>query len=63
VGIAGNVQANERDKFKLANGGKFELYPDVKPRKFIFYLLATNQAYNPGFINRPGSFTFISTYI
>jgi hypothetical protein len=55
VGIAGNVQANERDKFKLANGGKFELHPDVKPRKSIFYLLATNQAYNPGFINRPGS--------
>ena len=40
-GIAGKVQANERDKLKFANGGKFELYPDVEPRKSIFHLLVT----------------------
>jgi hypothetical protein len=39
AGIAGKVQANERNKLKLANKGKFELYPDVKPRKAIFYLI------------------------
>jgi hypothetical protein len=41
VGIAGKVQANERDKFKLLVQGKLELYPDVKPRKsvsFTFWL-------------------------
>jgi hypothetical protein len=37
MGIAGKVQANERDKLKLANGGKFELCLDAKPRKSIFY--------------------------
>jgi hypothetical protein len=46
VGIAGNVQANERDKLKIANGGKFESYPDVKPRKYLFHL-------NFGYNSRP----------
>jgi hypothetical protein len=36
VGIVGKCQANARDKMKLANGGTFELFPDVKPRKSIF---------------------------
>jgi hypothetical protein len=48
VGISGKVEANERDKLMLANGGKFELYPDVKPRKSTFLLLLTIQVFNPG---------------
>jgi hypothetical protein len=38
VGIAGKFQANERDKLKFANGGKFEfMYPEVKPIKKIYF--------------------------
>jgi hypothetical protein len=38
-------------------GGKFEfIYPEVKPRKSIFHLLATIQVFNPGLINSPDLF-------
>jgi hypothetical protein len=44
VGIAGKVQANERDKLKLANAGKFGLYLFVRPRKSIFLSFAYNSS-------------------
>jgi hypothetical protein len=53
AGIAGKVLANKRDKLKLANGGKFELYPNVKTRKSIFHFLLNSS-------NSPSCFTFIS---
>jgi hypothetical protein len=43
---------------KLDNEGKLQLYPDVKPRKSIFPLLATIRVFNPGFITSPDCFTF-----
>ena len=55
MGISGKVQANEREKLKIANnGGKFELYiPGCKPRKSFFHVLATIQIFNSCFINSP----------
>jgi hypothetical protein len=44
VGIVGKFQANERDKLKLANSGKFELYPDVKPINYYFLFFGYNSS-------------------
>ena len=43
-GIVGKFQANERDKLKLANSGKFELYPDVKPINYYFLFFGYNSS-------------------
>jgi hypothetical protein len=56
---AGKVQANERDKLKLANAGQFELYPDVNQENVFFHLFPTIQVFDPGFINNPNCFTII----
>jgi hypothetical protein len=44
VRIVGKFQANERDKLKLANSGKFELYADVKPRNYYFLFFGYNSS-------------------
>jgi hypothetical protein len=43
-GIVGKCQADEKDKLKLANSGKFELYPDVKPRNYYFLFFDYNSS-------------------
>jgi hypothetical protein len=48
------------DKLKLGNWGKCELYPYVKPQKFVFHHLGTSQVFIPGFTNSLDCFTSIS---
>jgi hypothetical protein len=63
VGVAGKVQANEKDKLKLATVMREKLsytQIELKPRKSIFHHFATKKIYFSTFRNQENLFFTIS---